>query len=748
MGATLRTPSNLKGFDVDLGNIETTFLVAPMLMFVTFLGRHLFLRFKERKLGFVKDFFGLFKTAREDRSNGFGKGRTVWFIMAFTFTVGFLLMNPFSLFLASFYAFLIYEQGKKNGFIQYIMFYRCAAMRKQVEAGKADEPDYRSINMFFYLFGYGMFLYGLISVLLWFIADYSFWIRAVVTLLMVLFAMIQACMPGLLTGKRAKALAGIALFFAAAVVVSRVLPGGIVLADDGGWSESGGTLLGLIQNAGFSIILGVTAMTLVYALAGPVGWLMAGGAILGGANFVIGLTDTKAGDYVRKSARQFFNEPAPGEDYTLLCTATKIGSFIAGFVNPAAGAGAGTVKALHIGKVTSDLISLTDSTVDYINSVQDYVNGECELGQVIWDAVSFGLDLYSTGNDISEAVDDWADIAKQGDAYKYTPENFDDKIDDIQKDRNRELQRSEYDYDQQYKDLANHDAEINNYQQEISGLDREIRDVEAGKIEPPSGMSKEEYLESLRKYKDEAIEGIENRADEIRKGVDRDAGEAAEEINERFDQVIRNEKMDEGIDQTMDTGGKINSGAKLIDDYVNDIKNDTPASDNGDGQTAGETGKGSSEKPANKPAETPTDTPAEKAEEKTTEKPAKEPSKETEKPSENKSESAGPKTSPQEVANDSPGEPVNVPEQTPGKGTPEHSPQVSEKGTPEHSPQMPEKGTPEHSPQVPAKESERESGKRTVTTVDEIPAEQVPTEADELEEIGEDGKKKKKKDKK
>lgn len=729
MGATLRTPSDLKGFDVKLGNIETTFLVAPMLMFVTFLGRHLFLRFKERKLGFIKDFFGLFKTAREDRSNGFGKGRNVWFIMAFTFTVGFLLMNPFSLFLAAFYAFLIYEQGKKNGFIQYIMFYRCAAMRRRVDAGKADEPDYRSINMFFYLFGCGMFLYGLISVLLWFIADYSFWIRAVVSLLMVLFAMIQACMPGLLTGKRAKALAGIVLFFGAAVVVSRILPGGVVLADDGGWSESGGNILGLIQNAGFSTILGVTVMTLGIALGGPVGWMIAGGTIIGGGNFLLGLTDTKAGDYVRKSARQFFNAPAEGEDYTLLCTATKIGSFIAGFVNPAAGAGATTVKALQVGKITSDLISTTDSTVDFVNSIHSYINGDGSFSDVVWSGIGLGLDMYSTGNDINKAADDWADIAKQGDAYKYKPDaDLADKMMENETDRNAKLYESETYYDQKRQDLWNQDKAMNEYNREITGLEREIRDVEAGKVKPPAGMSKEEYIDKLKGYQDDATKGFVNRGEEIRESVQKEMDDAAQRINDEFDRKINNEIIDKG----MDWASKGKSGKDLTDTLTHDSTPNDASGGNDSGQSAVDKGSGVPEKQSPKAPEkeSSTETPKESSE-----RPVRESSTESEKTSENKPEKAGPKNSPQEAAKDSSAEPVNVPEQAPGKGTQENSPQI------------PEKRTPEHSPQESAKEGDRESGNRTVTTISDVPSEGIEGETEEfseLEEIDKDGKKKKK----
>ena len=134
MGATLSTPNKLKGFDLDWGVIETTFLVAPMLMLLTLLGRHIFREIRTRKLHFLADVVGIISSAWENKKNGFGKGRNAWLVTALAFVAGFFLMNPITLFLTAIYAFLIFAQGNRNDMVRYIMLYKCAGGYKKISA--------------------------------------------------------------------------------------------------------------------------------------------------------------------------------------------------------------------------------------------------------------------------------------------------------------------------------------------------------------------------------------------------------------------------------------------------------------------------------------------------------------------------------------------------------------------------------------------------------------------------------------
>ena len=542
MGATLSTPNKLKGFDLDWGVIETTFLVAPMLMLLTLLGRHIFREIRTRKLHFLADVVGIISSAWENKKNGFGKGRNAWLVTALAFVAGFFLMNPITLFLTAIYAFLIFAQGNRNDMVRYIMLYKCAGGYKKISAGRKEEPDFRSYTMFFYRFGCGMLFYAFVSLGLWFLADYHFWIRLVVTVLMVVFALLQAFMPQLMSKKTVKAAGAFLLMLTACWAVSYLLPEGIVLADDGGISESG-DIWGLIQNAGFSTILGITIMTLGIALGGPAAWMIAAGAIAGGATFITGLLDTGAGEYVRKSARQFFTGAAEGESKTLLCAATELGSFIAGFVNPAAGANALTTKAVQISKLGTDTVMTTN---DIIKLANDFREG-ADWDQIAWDAAGVAFDVYGFKNDISDTFDEFAKINQYGDAYKYADSpKLNERIDDIETNRKNDLQNSQDYYNRKQQSEIN--EALDRHTNEIESLEHSIRSTESGEIEPPRGMTKEEYVDKLKEYQDEATKNYIDEVDEIKNHISGEADEAAKTINKNYDQKKAEEYRKESID--------------------------------------------------------------------------------------------------------------------------------------------------------------------------------------------------------
>ena len=87
--------------------------------------------------------------------------------------------------------------------------------------------------------GCGFLIYGLVSLALWHVVGYHFWIRLIVTMLMAIFALLQIFWPGMLSDPEKAHRARIILLIivggmAACWFSSRY---GIVLADDVGWSE-------------------------------------------------------------------------------------------------------------------------------------------------------------------------------------------------------------------------------------------------------------------------------------------------------------------------------------------------------------------------------------------------------------------------------------------------------------------------------------------------------------------------------
>lgn len=406
MAGTLRTPSELKGFQTDWGISDTAFLVWPLMMMLTMVGRHLILQMKNKKAGFFKDVAAIPQAASDCKQHGFGIGRAKWLTFAAVWAAGFFIMNPITFVLMGLYALLIFAQGSSNGMVQFLMMWKCASSRKKVDAGLKKEPDSRSYRSFFLNVGKGFLLYELVSLVLWFVADYHPWARLIVSLLMVVYALIQAFCPKLFGNIAKKCTTKNLVLLAVLLIAAGCFSEGcgIVLADDGGWSESGRTLAGLLQNAGFSTIIGLTILTIGLALGGPLAWVAAGSCIIGGTNFIIGLTDTGAGEYVRKSARQYFFGTEDGESKTIWCSTVEVANFVAGFMNPAAGSSAIATQVFHAGKVATDMVSTSgDIAATYVD-IRDYVNGEGDvsMGDIAWDIAGLGFDFAGLKEDWGE----------------------------------------------------------------------------------------------------------------------------------------------------------------------------------------------------------------------------------------------------------------------------------------------------------------------------------------------------------
>lgn len=303
------------------------------MMVLTLLLRHLILQLRQKKAGFFADLFRIPAAVRDCRTQKDGDGKSKWIVLALVWALGFLVMNPITIILAAVLLLLMFAQGSGNLLVQTAFLWACAKNRKKVDAGQKPEPDSRKDRLLLFYGSMGLAIYGLVSVLLWFAVDYHWWVRLAVTVLMVLFALLQVFLPGVFSGKLRSGTAVIFLLCLTAMCAAAIFGSslGIVLADDGGWSESGGTLAGLMQNAGFGIILGISLLTIGLALGWSLGLVGALSLAAGAGTFVVGLTDTKSGDYVRKSARQYFFGAEDGENKTIFCTGAELLNFAAGF---------------------------------------------------------------------------------------------------------------------------------------------------------------------------------------------------------------------------------------------------------------------------------------------------------------------------------------------------------------------------------------------------------------------------------
>ena len=535
-----------------------------MLALITLIGRHLLLQIKNRKLYFLSDLLGSVSAVGDCHRFGYGTGRSKWITLGLTWLAGFFLMNPITLFLAAFYTFLIFAQGSGGGIIQLAFLWSCANGRKKIDAGEKREPDSRRYQIFFYNLSVGFLIYGLASLAVWFIADYYFWIRLVVTVLMIAFALMQAFWSGMMPGKRAAGAARILWLFLVGGAVCAVCAAcpELVLADDGGWSESGGKLAGLLQNAGFSTILGLTALTIGLALGGPLAVVVAGSLILGGGTFITGLTNTEAGDYVRKSSRQFFFEPKNGENKTALCTATEIASFIAGFLNPAVGSGGTAAKVFYGGRVASDAVSLLGDLGEAGAHIADYINGseDVNAGDLIWDAIGLTLDICGLKDSVSDAADVFKDVDLQGEVYEYVKkQGFLDRYDELGQSRKTEL--SDLEADINVRREAELDLERARHNAKIESMEESLQKVQNGEPGPWTGLDSEVNEKAIRDAIAEENKQYADAMSEIRDKYTKEQMEKGQEIVDKY-AAKEGELMEELAKEAVDKGYE---GAEFIE---------------------------------------------------------------------------------------------------------------------------------------------------------------------------------------
>lgn len=167
-----------------------------------------------------------------------------------------------------------------------------------------------------------MFAYSLFLLVSWFGFHYTFTSRLVLGIA----CLIEACI--LLFYKKDKNVN--------TAVITMLLIFGIFcitgFADDGGWSESGRSIPGLIRNAGFgyiftSSLLSVAGFVLaaLTGIAVPplIGALIVGAGTVGMTLAGTGLFGKKAAEKVNKSSHQYFYGTKDGDNTTFLCSSTK-----------------------------------------------------------------------------------------------------------------------------------------------------------------------------------------------------------------------------------------------------------------------------------------------------------------------------------------------------------------------------------------------------------------------------------------
>lgn len=341
LAGTLDTPSAIKGFQMNWGNISTEYIVLPLSITALLLLRGLLSRTWKGGITAVgRDLIGIpsliercRKTCQKTLGYFIGKG------LFYSCIFGFLLFNPFAAALLAPVLLLSFAQGEDSALAMLLMTWRTAASVKKVESGKQSPVIFEEILLDIFGLSVGFFLYSIFNFVMWQFFDYHIILRLVLSVLLMFLALIRTGngkrpaktaiskkdAPSKKTDSKktaVKRLAVFALCFLLAVTAAvLVLKTGIAFADDGGWTESGRTLEGLIANMGFAFIMGISVLI----------GLLTFGAGLAVAASIAAITFAGAGifasatEYGHRTAEQIVYGRYNESDPTLLGTILDIG---------------------------------------------------------------------------------------------------------------------------------------------------------------------------------------------------------------------------------------------------------------------------------------------------------------------------------------------------------------------------------------------------------------------------------------
>ena len=156
---------------------------------------------------------------------------------------GFLIRNPFAVPVFAVLLYFSFGQGGQSDLGR--MFFRVRAADSRLYNGrKPNVPLYSEGMLIMYYMSIGLFMYTAVNIVLWFLFNYKFYFRFLVSAGLVAAIMV-------LGGGSRKQYAGMISFVLMAAGGSLLFNCLTVFADDNGWSESGKTIGGLIHNNGF-----------------------------------------------------------------------------------------------------------------------------------------------------------------------------------------------------------------------------------------------------------------------------------------------------------------------------------------------------------------------------------------------------------------------------------------------------------------------------------------------------------------
>lgn len=342
---TIGFGSGLKGFSFVRKSINTVYFATSFYVLLAVMVRSLWQDIAHRKVGESIREITEFPSKIKQYINAVDNKISyyLWAGFAIASSIGMVLWNPFSVFLLSLMLLCSCMKCERGMLAPLIMLYRTSADYQKVQTGKKKYPMFADIQLWLFGLGLGFLFYSGANLLVWFLFDYNLWVRIIFTVLFIVIALLKL---GIVKISRPNKTASAIMLFLIAGILILLSQNGIILADDGGWTESGGSLLGLFRNSGFatiltfSLVLGIaTVATLATFGAASTVVLAASAAVTGVSalwaatteqgrktayDFVMGGYSPYGGDDEFAAGLSFFVGLAPGVGEVFsLCTGTR-----------------------------------------------------------------------------------------------------------------------------------------------------------------------------------------------------------------------------------------------------------------------------------------------------------------------------------------------------------------------------------------------------------------------------------------
>lgn len=362
----------------------------------------------------------------------------IWQELALAVVLNLFIFNPYAVFLLSVMLLISCMKYENGGIAPLLMMLNASFRYQKVAQGQQKPPIFGGFQLRLLGLSIGLFLCSALNLCLWFTVDFNFEIRLILSAILIILSFIKI---GII--KVNKSITTVVLVCCTAFIIIAVLAryGEIsVLADDGGWTESGSSIIGLIQNLGWPTVV---AYSLVLAVAVGIGCAIAG---LGTAAIAV----TSGTMFGISALYTTFSEEGREEAY----------DFIWGGFSPYGGDNKNVA-----------LLNLTLSFVPGLNTVLHYTTGvrdvlyAAEMGD--WETFGFGLislipRLEEVESDAS--MEEYPDYVYNAEDYHYVDEfqnplNIDlDSDNALSKERLADLRSSIKDISDTNAFLADYEA--------------------------------------------------------------------------------------------------------------------------------------------------------------------------------------------------------------------------------------------------------------------------------------------------